>query len=368
MTGASGALERSAGRTLGPISVAVCNFDGARHLPHCLAALRAQTHPIDELFVVDNRSTDASRELLARDFPDVPVVALDENRGPCPARNRALDEARNDWVLLVDNDAVLAPDALGKLVRALEERPAAVLAQPRSVFADEPERVHYDGGALHYVGLFALRNFYAPLDRAVGAGVVEAEGAVSVALLMHRETVRAAGGFDERYFILFEDLDLSFRLRSRGAVLLSVEDALCHHRGGTAGISFRAGDYPVSRTFLHARNRSLYLVKCYRWRTLALIGPGLLVYGLVELAFALVSGNLGGWIRGRVGFLRGLPDALAARADVQRARTRPDRELLVGGPLTPSPRVAGRGARRLGAGLLDGLLRAWWALVRPLVG
>jgi len=353
-------------RTLGPISVAVCNYDGARHLPPCLHALRAQGHPIDELFVVDNASTDTSRELLARDFPDVAVRALEENRGPCPARNRALTEARSDWVLLVDNDAVLAPDALGKLVRALELHPDAVLAQPRSVFADDPARVHYDGGALHYVGLFALRNFYVPVADAVGTGVVEAEGAVSVALLVHRPTLLAAGGFDERYFILFEDLDLSYRLRSRGHVLLSVEDALCHHRGGTAGISFRAGDYPVSRTFLHARNQSLYLAKCPELRTLVLIGPGLVLYELVALSFAAVSGNLGGWFRGKVGFLRGLPDVLAARREVQRARTVGDRDLLVGGPLTLSPNVERRAVARWLSRGLDRALAAWWRIVRRL--
>ena len=355
--------ESRRGRTLGPISVAVCNYNGVEHLPPCLTALTEQERTIDELFVVDNRSTDASRELLARDFPDVAVVEMDANRGPCPARNRALREAAHDWVLLVDNDAVLLPDVLAKLEAALCDDDGAVLAQPRSVFADDPNQVHYDGGALHYVGLFALKNFYTPLAAAEGAGVVEAEGAVSVALLCHRPTLLAAGGFDETYFILFEDLDLSYRLRSAGHKLLSVEDAHCHHRGGTAGISFRAGDYPVSRTYLHARNRPLYVIKCYRGRTLLLIAPGLVAYAAAELAFALVSGNLGGWLRGKTAFLKGLAGALERRRAVQRDRKLSDRELLVGGPLTVSPNV-GRAGAGLGARALDSVLRITWALVR----
>jgi len=193
------------------ISVVVCNYQGAEHLPPCLEALRAQTLTPDEVIVVDNASTDGSVQLVRERFPEVRLVEMGENRGPCPARNRGLREAQNRLVLLVDNDAVLAPDVLAKLAAAL--RPGVALVQPRSVFASEPDRVHYDGGSFHYAGLFALRNFGRPLAQAEGSGTLEVDGAVSVVLLTDRDVVLAAGGFDEAFFILFEDLDLSYRLR-----------------------------------------------------------------------------------------------------------------------------------------------------------
>jgi GT2 family glycosyltransferase len=276
--------------------------------------------------------------------------------------------ARHRWVLAVDNDAVLEPGVLARLRAALEARPDACLAQARSVLFDEPTRVHYDGGGFHYLGLIALRNFYVPLAEAEGEGVVEAHALVAICALLERDVVLARGGYDEELFYLAEDLDLSLRLALAGERLLSVEDALVRHRGGTAGLSFRGGRYPAQRVFLHARNRRRILLKCYRARTLLLILPAFGLYELAWVAFALRNGELGAQVRGRIAFLRALPSALRARAAVQAQRKRSDRELLVGGPLVLSPAlVAGRGARAL-ARCLDACLRAWWTLVRPLCG
>lgn len=366
------------GRVLGPISVSVCNYNGAEHLLPCLDALFALEHPVDEVLVVDNDSTDDGLALVrarypAASYPSLRIIETGENRGPCPARNLGLREARNDWVLLVDNDAVLVPDSLTRLVAALEERSDAVLAQPRSVFADDPTRVHYDGGALHYVGLFGLENFYRPLAEArgtdPGTGVREAQGAVSVALLVDRRAVLESGGFDEDYFILFEDLDLSLRLRMRGHALLSVEEAICLHRGGTAGISFRSGsDYPRRRALQHSRNRWLLLAKNYRLRTLLVALPGLLAYELVWALFTLRAGTFGAYWRGKREFLHCLPRARRLRRDVQAARKLPDRELLVGGPLTIAPHLERELLPRTLLRLLDAALRAWWFVARPFAG
>lgn len=356
--------------SLGPISVAVCNFDGEEHLPPCLTALLDQTRAVDEIVVVDNASSDRSRELVRERWPDVRLEALTENAGPSRARNRGLELARNPWVLLVDNDAVLASDALERLERAaLAADDSVCVLQPRSVFADDPSRVHYDGGALHYVGLFSLRNFFRPLAEAEGEGVVPVRGAVSVALLVRRDVLLELGGFDEAFFILFEDLDLSMRIGLAGRTMLSVEEAICHHRGGTAGISYRGPiDYPRRRAFLHSRNRWIFLVKNYRWRTLALALPGLLAYELVWALFTLRSGTFLAYVRGKWAFAAGLGETLRERSRVQALRRVDDRELLVGGPLTVAPQLERGGAAALVLRTLDALLAGWWALVRGLAG
>ncbi|HVS18234.1 MAG TPA: glycosyltransferase family 2 protein, partial [Planctomycetota bacterium] len=333
--------------------------------PPCLEALAAQTHAIDELLVVDNASTDASEAIVRARAPRAAWVSMGTNEGPCPARNAALERARNEWVLLVDNDAVLEPDVLEKLVAAVRAHPAAVLVQPRSVFADDPGVVHYDGGRFHYAGLFSLRNFSVPIAQAEGRGTLEVDGAVSVALLARRSVLLELGGFDADYFILFEDLDLSYRVRLAGHAILSVEDALVLHRGGTGGISFRGAIlYPRRRAFFHSRNRWIYLAKCYALRTLLVAAPGLLVYELVWLAFTLRSGTFGGWLEGKRDFLAKFSGVRARRRTIQSGRRRRDRDLLVGGPLTLSAQLRGGAAERL----LDGTLRAWWALVRRLAG
>lgn len=349
----------------GPVSVVVVNFDGQAYLARCLDALRAAGPGIDELLLVDNASTDGSLAIAAR-YPELRVLRLARNEGPCPARNAGLRAARNRWVLLLDNDALLQPGALQRLLEAVRAGGSeVVLAQARSVFDHDPGRVHYDGGQIHYAGLIALRNFYAPLEEAQGAGALEVDCAVALALLVDRERLLAIGGFDPRYFILFEDLDLSFRLRARGWKLLSVEDALVRHLGGTSGISYRQGPaYPPRRVYLHARNRWIFLAKNYRLWTLCACAPGLALYELAGFGFALLVGAPLPWLRGKLDFLGQLGDVLRARAECQHSRTRGDRELLVGGPLTSTPDAVKGFARRAAQRALDAGLRAWWALAR----
>lgn len=348
------------------VSAVICNYNGERYLEACLRAVLAERP--DEVLVVDDASTDASVALVRERFPEVTVLALRQNRGPCAARNAGMRAARHPFVLAVDNDAVLEPGVLAKLRAALEAEPRACLAQARSVHHDDPTRVHYDGGGFHYLGLIALRNFHRPLSEAEGHGVVEADALTAITALVERDVLLRRGGYDEELFYLAEDLDLSLRLKLAGERLLSVEDALVRHRGGTAGLSFRGSDYPRRRIFLHARNRRRILVKCLRWRTLVVILPAFALYECVWALFAWKNGQVGAQFAGRLAFLRSLRSTLRARRAVQAQRARTDREVLVGGPLVLSPQVVGTPLARRLAGLLDRAFRAWWRLVRPLAG
>ena len=192
---------------------------------------------------------------------------------------------------------------------------------------------------------------------------------MSVALLLDRDRVQEVGGYDERYFILFEDLDLSYRLRARGDRILSVEDAICHHRAGTPGVSFRDGPrYPGSRVFYHSRNRWMYLAKNYRGRTLFVATPLLACYELVLFLFAVAGGNGSEWLRGKREFFQSWPETARLRDEAQAARTHPDRELLVGGPLTTTPALGKTALHRALLGALSGTLRALWWIARPFAG
>lgn len=356
-------------RALGPVSVVVVNWNGERYLDSCLASVATLEGGVEEVLVVDNASTDGSLAFLRERHPSVRVVRLDRNEGPARARNVGMRAAANRWVLALDNDAVLAPDVLDKLAGAAASAPGIAIVQPRSVFHTEPGRVHYDGGGFHYAGLISLRNFYQPVAQAEGRGTLDVDCAVAVALLVDRDAVLEAGGYDEDYFILFEDLDLSYRLRALGGRIVSVEDAVVLHQGGTPGISFREGpSYPGSRVYYHARNRWLFVAKDYRVRTILVALPGLFLYETIWFGFAVLSGGFGAWLRGKWRFLGLLPSVLEKRRAFQAIRRVPDRDLLVGGPLTVTPAVGSSAWKRAVLGALDLSLRAWWSIARILAG
>ena len=349
-----------------PVSVVVVNYEGSEHLAHTLPAIAALEGDVTEVILVDNASTDDSVDRARELLPSVTVIETGENLGPAAARNIGLEAAANRWVLLIDNDVVCPPETLRVLLAAAEE--GVALVQPRSVLDGAPDTVHYDGGSPHCLGLISLDNFYRPLADAAGDGARDVDCIISLVLLADSEAVASVGGFDTDYFILFEDLDLSWRLRTSGHRLRVSADVCVRHRAGTEGVSFREGpNYPVRRLFFHARNRWMFLLRNLRWRTLLLMSPALLVYELAGFALALASGHPLTWIKGELAVLTGLRRSLAARSRNQASRSLRDKDLLVGGPLTPTPDAV-RGVRAAFYGALSGFTRAWWALVRPLAG
>jgi GT2 family glycosyltransferase len=351
------------------ISAVVVNWNGAAYLPACLEALLAQDPPPDEVIVVDNHSGDGSRELVAERFPTARVVDLGGNLGPCAARNRGVREARHELCLLLDNDAVLHPGALAAMRQTLIAHPATALVQARSLCGDRPGVVHYDAADLHFLGTLVLHNWFRPLPQAEDPpGPVGA--AIALCCLCRRSVLLEVGGFDERLFILYEDNQLSWKLRLRGHQIRLEPRAMCTHKAGTAGLSIRstADAYPGRRTFLHSRNRWYVLLTCMRWRTFLLTIPAQLVYGAVYAAFGHGRGHVGDWWRGKWELLRMLPSALRARRQAQNGRVVADRDLLVALPLTLNPGLAETGFRGWLRRALDRGLACYWRTVRRLCG
>lgn len=191
-------------------AVYIPHFNGFPHLERALRSLREQSRPLD-VVVVDNGSTDGSQELLRERFPEVALVEIGRNAGFGPALNRAIAERPGDPLLLLNNDAECEPrfaeamlDAAGGL-----EMVAGVLLQEAA-----PERIDSAGVVadrtlmgfdyLHGEPLSALDRAPAPLGPSGGAA------------LYRLDAFRTAGGFDERIFLYYEDLDLALRLRAAG--------------------------------------------------------------------------------------------------------------------------------------------------------
>jgi GT2 family glycosyltransferase len=352
-----------------PVTVSITNYNGAGYLPWCLEAVKNLTPPPAEIIVVDSASTDHSVALLKDRFPEVRLLVLRENQGPCPARNLGLREASNPLVYQLDCDVAPNPVSLERLLAAMNRTgPEVVACQPRAVFDSRHDLIHYDGGFIHYVGVMSLVNYYRPLPPGPESAR-EVDAVISMALLLKREEVLEAGGYDPSFFILYEDHDLSYRLRMRGFKLCSVPDALVYHREGTEGISFRnPAGYPGRRGYLQSRNRWIVLWKNHRLRTLLLSFPGLMLFEMVWLLFSLREGFLLDYLKGKLSFFRLFPRLTAERKRIQAQRIVKDRELLTARELTFSPLIRRSAAAGWFEKSLNRCLRGWWRLVRALAG
>jgi N-acetylglucosaminyl-diphospho-decaprenol L-rhamnosyltransferase len=191
--------------------VYIPNWNGGEHLARALESLRAQTVEV-EVVVADNGSSDGSDEMVAKRFPEVRLLRLGENRGFGTALNRAVESHPADAIVLLNNDAAAEP----RFVEALVDGLGAGVDSVAGVMLQES-----DPGSIDSAGVVADRTLMGfdylhgePITAAVNAPAPL--GPTGGAALYRREAFEAVGGFDERIFLYYEDLDLALRLAARG--------------------------------------------------------------------------------------------------------------------------------------------------------
>jgi len=261
------------------LSVIIVNFNDRPHLNACLAAVRNQA-PAEglEIIVVDNASTDGSREWIAEAFPDVRLIANPRNLGFSAANNLGARAAGGAFLLFLNTDTVVSEGSLTGLVAKLKADPAVGAAGPALLQGPDSYQVSF-GRSVNFAAQFWQRHVLNPYHKArqKKGGKETAVGWLSAACLLCRRTAfEAAGGFDERFFIYFEDIDLCYRMSKAGWKLLHVPSVRIFHEGG-ATTAPRAADsrleYRRSQLYFYRKHNSrasfrllrIYLALNVRW-------------------------------------------------------------------------------------------------------
>lgn len=307
------------------VSVVIPNWNGAPHLPTCLASLRSQSLTPLETLLVDNGSTDGSRELVARDFPEITILPLPSNRGFAAAVNHGIRTARGTFVALLNNDTELDRDWLLALVSVLERHPGAASTASRMLRFDDRSTIDGAGDLLTRGGLPLTRGSGEP---ARGAYDREEEifGACAGAALYRRRVLLEVGLFDEEYVSYYEDADLSLRLRLEGYTCIYTPAAVCYHkRGATA--SLLRNHYPIR---MQERNLTLLHLKNLPWRFLLRNTPVILAARTRRLARAVRAGLARPAAEGLLEGILLIPSALAGRRTIRNPR--PDLRLFGASP------------------------------------
>lgn len=251
----------------------------------CLDSVRPQLADGDVVVLVDNGSDDGSLADVRAAHPWVRVIEAGSNLGFAAGNNLGLRWALEQgfpWVMLLNDDTVVPDGALRSLLRVAGSDPTIGAVQPLLVRASDPARIDSAG---HALGAWcAMRDALAGRElAAAGERTREVFGACAAASLMRADALAAAGLLDEDLFVLFEDTDLSFRLRLAGyRAVLAPSIRVAHHRGVSAKRRARR------RRFWAQRNSLTLAIRYWpTWRLLA-AAPVLALRGAAAIGNALL--------------------------------------------------------------------------------
>lgn len=319
------------------VAVVIPSWNSRPLLEGCLSSLRDQG-PEVEPFVVDNGSTDGSVDYLRK--TGVPHASLPENAGFARAVNLGVARVTATVVLVLNADTVLEPGAVQALARALEADPSLGGVQPRILQLDEAEDCRDPGRARLYSAGQALTRDGRAFELGAGeaqspahARAREVFGVCGAACLLRRELFDDLGGYDERHFSFYEDVDLNARARVMGWRFGYVPAAAVWHLGN-ASWQAEAPQPSAWNARLVARNRIATQAKFMPLRAL----PRILAVELGALLRAARQRRFRATVRGKLEGLRRLPAMLRERRRLAgEGDLRRPRQWLGAGPSSERP-------------------------------
>jgi GT2 family glycosyltransferase len=278
------------------LSVIVPNYRRPDLLMRCLESLRdscRSTQTRVEVIVVDDGSGDESCRLVRERFPECILAALERNGGYPAAVNAGIKMSSGEWVLTLNNDTTIENGALESLLAAARSSSdiGSVAAQQR--FLSHPQVIYSAGVEVDRRGQAA--------DRLIGHPLADSEhepievfAACGAAALYRRTMLEELGGFDERFLFGLEDVDVAWRGHMRGWRCLYAPSAVVYHDLGATvphGSELR---------FVQAgRNRLLLIAKNMSTRQLVTNAPGIFLFDLAYVTYALLRLRTLAPLRGR---------------------------------------------------------------------
>jgi len=258
------------------VAILIPSYDGAHHLAPCLESVSALSYEGEvETIVVDNGSSDGTRELVERRYPWVRLLRLQENHGFAEAINRGAAATTAECLALLNNDMRVGPEWLTELAAVYDPKEGCSCVA--GLILDwEGELVDFVDGFVNFHGAAAQDRFRSPVDQVLIEDRRELLFACGGSMLVNRRTFLDLGGFDPAYFAFFEDVDLGWRLWLSGDRVRLAANARSYHRHHSTGSSFGLHE----RLRLFERNWLRTLIKNLDERNLGrVLGAALLLVG-----------------------------------------------------------------------------------------
>ncbi|MBI5670126.1 MAG: glycosyltransferase family 2 protein [Chloroflexi bacterium] len=263
------------------VSIIVLNYNGCEDTLACLRSLEHLTYPNVEVIVVDNDSADGSVDAFKQAHPGVQIIQTGANLGFTGGNNVGIRYALKhgaDYVMLLNNDTVVAPDMVDILIEAMEANPRIGVSGPTIYYYSAPEIIWSAGGTIDWRhGTTSMIGLNEEDKSQFGNAPRPVDFVTGCCLLARRDVWEQAGLLDEKFFMYYEETEWCVRASRAGYQIVHVPTAMLWHK---ISIESRAAS-PRTHYYM-TRNRLLFLS-----RTRAGVQP--ILYTLAEYTRTLVS-------------------------------------------------------------------------------
>lgn len=242
-------------------AVVILNYNGAGMLRRFLPSV-IEYSPEASIYVADNGSSDESCDVVRNEFPAVKLMVLDHNHGFAEGYNRALAQVDEEYAVLLNSDVEVTRGWLSPMTQFLDSNPEVAACQPKLLSFKQKDFFEYAGAAGGFIDkwgyTFCRGRIFNTVERDSGQydDTTDVFWATGAALMIRNEVYKNNGGLDGRFFAHMEEIDLCWRLRSRGYRIACVPQSHVYHVGGAT----LKKENP-QKTYLNFRNNLLMIYK-----------------------------------------------------------------------------------------------------------
>ncbi len=281
------------------VSIITINYNQAELTRQFLESAKLLTYPTYEIIVVDNGSVQPLHNAINTDhYPHLRLLRSETNLGFTGGNNLGMQEAHGDYFFIVNNDTELSPTLIEDLLTPFAKNPKIGVVCPKIRFYDAPQHVQYAG--------YNPMNMYTGTATTIGSNKAD-DGqfdephptyfAHGCAMMIHRTVVEQVGRFAERFFLYYEELDWSQRIRNAGYIIYYQPSASILHKE-----SMSIGQHSPLKTYYLTRNRILFMRRhCSAFQRLIFF----LFFGLCVFPKHLVSYLITGQLKHAKAFISG---------------------------------------------------------------
>ncbi len=239
------------------IYIVILNYNGYEDTSKCIKSLKKISNTLFDIIIVDNNSTDNSLELLKEDFPGIIYLKSEVNLGYAGGMNLGIKYALDknaEFILLSNNDIIFEENFLEPLLSTFEIDQNIGVVSPKVMYMHNKELIYCAGGEFKLFLCCGINKYQGKLDSEFGNNIGIISHAEGSCLLVKGEVFKKIGLLNEKYFMYFEDLDFSQRVRKQYKLFYNPKSKVFHKTG--AGLSWR--DYTPLYYYYYTRNRLLF--------------------------------------------------------------------------------------------------------------